>query len=99
MPSGAEDEILEAVGGGDALFDNSGDDRLIADSGGDALHGVSYAADVVGYLQAAAGGILDLTSGSGQVCMITWTGIEDVIMARFVDTIIGNKDANFIIAK
>ena len=96
------DDVLEAVGGGDALFGNSGDDRLIAGSGGDTLLGGSGAADVVDYLQAAAGGIFDLTSGSGQVGVLaldTLTGIEDVIGTGFSDTVIGNDEANFIIAK
>jgi Ca2+-binding RTX toxin-like protein len=96
------DDVLEAVGGGGALFGNSGDDRLIAGSGGDTLHGGSGAADVVDYLQAATGGIFDLTSGSGQVGVLaldTLMGFEDVIGTRFSDTVIGNDYANFIIAK
>ena len=88
-------DYIEGGGGLNSLFGEGGDDIFGAGSGQDAFDGGS-GTDIVDYLNAAAGVVLDMTTGGtgGDATGDSYTSIETILGSNFDDDITGDALAN-----
>ncbi len=100
-------DVLYGAGGADQLYGGAGSDTLYGDAGDDTLYGSSDGDSLVGgdgfdnvnYSQAAAGVVVNLSTGKGQIngmtTFDTLVGIEEVDGSEFDDLLTGSAADNY----